>query len=623
MAAMQVSALQQSTDKSTAPKAAKPVRTARQPTTLVTGGQIPHARNKTTRGLVARPTSSPTSTPEPPGGLLKDADAVQIVDKHSIGRAISRGRSGVNDVQGLLTRQPSVHPPVRNHLLSGAQHQPEGLKETTAAAVMAQPCAVTAAGKVNEDLPTQGHNSQLSPSLSVGTAGSAGSAALSTGASISAPAAKKAASEHEGHSRPPSGLQGHVAKAAAEGLPRAATSLQLARATPTSRADSVVLASSDDQAPAPAPAHAPLLGPPQFQARSAPDCALAAVGPDAQAPVAQPKAPVNIIHRHSDHPPSLQLLLTNSASDNDVAGGSRGESESNAANDAARGSGLLPRIGSGHAREASNMHPVESSGTGNLQAFHRTDHGSLPALHGADTLQLPDKQQSMQSSRSGSRTRSVTFGRAAFLHPGGQPYPAHAAQVAQQQTSLHREARTDSRQNSGSLVRLSSSLAAAVSETMQDRMLAGGMMHRNLDFGDDDRCAWPRARSSLAAREGNQAEDRCLWPRTILKHTANEQPSRQESSSTVGSAARDARSRRSMPSQLARHQSSLNQVSRRPDFTAAMTAVRASWRAEQTGQIAADSTAGDSTAVLDAPDTCVDNAQSSFDNVWASISHQQ
>ena len=581
---MQAPAQQQSANKSNTSKAAKQVRAARQPTSPVAEEQNPDARKKTTRGLVARPSPNSTSTPQPPGGLPKDTDAEQSMDKHNIGRAISRGRSGVNDIQGLLTRQPSVHPPVRNHPSSGIQQQLEGLKELTAAPVMASPFAATAAGKVDKDLPAQGHNPQLTPSLivgtasSAGTAGSAGTTALSTGLSVSASAAKREAGKHEGYSRPPSGLQGHVAKAAAaEGLLHADSSLGLARASPTSRAESISLASSDDQAPASASAQAPLSEAPQIQAHSAPDptnFSWAAVGADIQALNAQPGAHVTTSPKPPDHSPSLQLSLADSASDKDAAGDSSSESGSSSANDAAQGSGLLPRIRCGP--EVANMQPVKRSSIRSLQALNETDHSSLPAVHGADALQLIDQQQSVHSSRSNShtgrqqsrqssrsdsyagRTRSVTFGGATPLLPHGH----------KQQSFLGREARSDSRQSSASLVRLSSSLAAAMSETMQDRMLAGGMMHWNPDIGHDDRYSWSRTPSSLSVREGSSMSDRCLGLRRILKHSATEQPSHQESSGTVanGNAARDSQSRRSMPLQLARHQSSLNQVSRRPDL---------------------------------------------------------
>ncbi len=70
-----------------------------------------------------------------------------------------------------------------------------------------------------------------------------------------------------------------------------------------------------------------------------------------------------------------------------------------------------------------------------------------------------------------------------------------------------------------------------------------------------------------------------------------------------------------MPVQLARHHSSLNQVSRRPDFAAAMSAVRASWREEEMDRSTVD--------CVRAAEVLQDDMheQSSLDAIWASISH--
>jgi len=77
----------------------------------------------------------------------------------------------------------------------------------------------------------------------------------------------------------------------------------------------------------------------------------------------------------------------------------------------------------------------------------------------------------------------------------------------------------------------------------------------------------------------------------------------------------DVESRRNMPVQLARHHSSLNQVSRRPDFAAAMSAVRASWREEEMDRSTVD--------CVRAAEVLQDDMheQSSLDAIWASISH--
>jgi len=179
------------------------------------------------------------------------------------------------------------------------------------------------------------------------------------------------------------------------------------------------------------------------------------------------------------------------------------------------------------------------------------------------------------------------------------PLRAHVGANGVPEADTQSNAGTDGSQK---LVRLASSLTAAVSETMQDRMVAGGMMHNHAD--------------------------RCAWPRSILKHTGAEQlpsliPSHtSRTSSTVNSGKKDdlevkqdMESRRSMPVQLARHHSSLNQVSRRPDFAAAMSAVRASWREDEIDRGTVN--------CVHAAELLQDNMheRSSLDAIWASISH--
>lgn len=239
-------------------------------------------------------------------------------------------------------------------------------------------------------------------------------------------------------------------------------------------------------------------------------------------------------------------------------------------------------------------------------------------------------RQSRSGSSSGSTTRSVTFGaaEAAALQGAasfsgssgsGQALQRHgdALQASRTQRQMFHPLRAhvgangapggDASQTAGTeghqkLVRVASSLTAAVSETMQDRMVAGGMMHNHAD--------------------------RCAWPRSILKHTGAEQlpilisSHVSGTSSTVSSGKKDdlevrqdTESSRSMPVQLARHHSSLNQVSRRPDFAAAMSAVRASWREEESVKGIVD--------CIHAAKLLQDDVheRSSLDAIWASISH--
>ena len=188
----------------------------------------------------------------------------------------------------------------------------------------------------------------------------------------------------------------------------------------------------------------------------------------------------------------------------------------------------------------------------------------------------------------------------------------------------------------GKLARSSSSLAIAVGETMQDRMLAGGMMRRrdehSLASGNRcvwdkanpvDRCPWPRSTADA---------DSCLWPRSILKKPSSEGTS----SGTLGAmgmtvvhdgqASTEALtgSGKGMPMQLSKHRSNLSKASKRSDFAAAMNAVRESWIAEQ--QIAKP--------MLDVGNSAQPNGvlqtravesdathQTNFDLVWQSISH--
>ena len=160
------------------------------------------------------------------------------------------------------------------------------------------------------------------------------------------------------------------------------------------------------------------------------------------------------------------------------------------------------------------------------------------------------------------------------------------------------------------LVSMGSSLTAAVSETMQDRMLAGGMMHKQVDNTSADRCVWPR---SILKLQG--AEQLPSVPTSRLSKTASIVEPPKEGVSGVR---QDAEGNRSMPAQLARHQSSLNQVSRRPDFAAAMDAVRASWREEEIGKNAACSAVQARELV---PDSIHNDEQLSLDTIWASIRH--
>lgn len=185
-------------------------------------------------------------------------------------------------------------------------------------------------------------------------------------------------------------------------------------------------------------------------------------------------------------------------------------------------------------------------------------------------------------------------------------------------------------QSSNSSVRLarySSTLAAAVGETMQDRMVAGGMMQSQEGSfaGSADRCDWIKAdpvdRCSWPRRAVEA--DRCSWPSSISKE-ADVQRGLRSSMDDMGMTAGGAgetsgdimfSSGKSMPTQLGKHRSNSDKASKRPEFAAAMKAIRESWIAEQQNRTLANNavqTPEPETEALHPP---------SFDTVWQTISH--
>lgn len=297
---------------------------------------------------------------------------------------------------------------------------------------------------------------------------------------------------------------------------------------------------------------------------------------------------------------------------------------------------------------------VTHSGLPLLPAAEDAEHASKSSSLGADGV--PDLHQSVHSMHSRqssalSRRKSVTFGgaHALGLSSGSQRQASTAAQSGEEEEAVRspqasaQQGKADEEEvpaSSGSsshgsraLVRLSSSLSAAVTETMQDRMLAGGLMHRPSEnthadrclwtrhaMKDEplvDRCSWPRSamkNDTIVARHPeNTLADRCSWPRHSVKSTSGSVQDDTHADSNAG------QGRRSMPAKLARHHSSLNQVSKRPDFAAAMQAVRSSWRAEEIGQL----DTGNNLALNNSdmvPDDCAAELEpSSIDAVWASI----
>lgn len=181
------------------------------------------------------------------------------------------------------------------------------------------------------------------------------------------------------------------------------------------------------------------------------------------------------------------------------------------------------------------------------------------------------------------------------------------------------------------LVRYTSTLAAAVGQTMQDRMLAGGMMQGqefSSSAGISDRCMWVR-KADPSDRcpwpKGSAVSDWGSWSTGILEKPTDEHVSRASTdfASTVSSSADQSwledqmGSGKSMPLKLSRHRSNLKKVSKRPDFSAAMTAVHESWIANQQK----DSLLTNSQTAVSSMQTKGLPEMPNFESVWASISH--
>ena len=478
---------------------------------------------------------------------------------HSVSHAISRGRSGVKDIQGLLARQPSMHPPMRAPTPTGSLRQ-----DHMDPALVASPFAAAAVGPGN----VQSHASH---GLSQQTSGNALLSLTAT-------------SVH---------------------------TLSMSTAAQTAQTAQTAQEFSGRQHGLHQPKAGQLLG-------------LA----EGQLPSTDPAGMRREASRSTGPSPSLRLDLSQAVSNTKAM--QRVPSRTGNTIDA----DALPVITTAVA--VTDIPVVAPTAEAPRQT---TALPAVPKQFLSDGYNIDKVVQSVQqgmhnrqsrSSSSASTTRSVTFGaaEAAAMQgaPGcsgsfgsGQALQRHddALQASRAQRQMFHPLRArvganempeaDTQKEAGTagsqkLVRLASSLTAAVSETMQDRMVAGGMMHNHAD--------------------------RCAWPRSILKHTGAEQlpsltPSNMSrTSSTVNSGRKedlevkqDVESRRSMPVQLARHHSSLDQVSRRPDFAAAMSAVRASWREEEVDRSTVD--CGRAAEVLQDDG----HEQSSLDAIWASISH--
>ena len=573
-----------------------------------------------TRGMIPSQPTSVAPTPLPLGGVPEDAESPH---KPSISRAISRGRSGVIDVQGLLTRQPSVHPPIRARTPSGKVEQLQQQRSEAKMPAVMSPVAASTAAEISTGHLTHGQSLNALTSLTAGTTVTAGTAATGLDAQKRSP------------SRPPlSALQERVSRAASA-LGHLPASAPASRARPLPPADSaastqVRLTSADGASGNQAGAQPTLVS--TAEPDAADDKGSKAISPCTNlADKSQHRSTDSTRSRHLGSSPTLQLSLLDAAAVDDCGG--QGQQAKPSAARTAQSSASLTQ----GANQPSIAYSAAKAGTSSSMPTQPSAGQVSPhSLH-----DVPDSMHSRQGSSLSSctsRTKSVTFGgaQALSLQAGSQRVASGSTLgqeqyellrspqgLTQQHRALGQEDHLNGSSSSSGLVRLSSSLSAAVTETMQDRMLAGGMMHRQTENTHADRCHWLRN----TVKDGSLLQDRCIWPRAILKHTANEVPGTSETSRVADAANGSAgatRDGRSMPPPLARHQSSLNQVSRRPDFAAAMNAVRTSWRAEQIGQLGTESIlANTSDNVHDVICTAAQDEQSSLDAIWATIRHQQ
>ena len=619
---------QQATKNSKNPAAVKPSRAVRQPTAPAREGPKAEVTTQITRGMVPPRPPSVAPSPLPLGGVPEGAESPH---KPSISGAISRGRSGVIDVQGLLTRQPTVHPPVRARTPSGKVEQLHQQRDQVSMPALMSPLPASTAAEISVGQLSQGHSLNALPPLTAGTAGIA---------------AMRSDAQKRGPSRlPSSALQERVSRAAsALGHVPASAPASRASPLPQARADSTVslqfrLTSAAEPPSSNQPGAQPTSG-----STAEPDVAddrgsKAVSALTNLADDNQHSSTDSTRSRHQGSSPTLQLSLLDTALLDEV-GGENQQPKSSAERRAQRSETLTPGAnGPSMAHLAPRVQddssvPIQPSAKGAERVL------SHSLLNVQDSMHSTHSGQGSSLSSSTSRAKSVTFGsaQALGLQPGRQRMASRSTLGQEQYESLrspqglteqHRapeqEGQSTGSSSRSALVRLSSSLLTAVTETMQDRMLAGGMIHRQTENTQADRCLWLRS----AVKDRSLVQDRCVWPRSSLKRTATEVTSSLEahgvSDAANGNAGATQDGRRSMPPQLARHQSSLNQVGRRPDFAAAMNAVRTSWRAEQIGQLETESilVSDTSDSVYDVVRTAAQDEQSSIDAIWASIRHQQ
>ena len=519
-----------------ATRAVKP----RQPIALGPQGQNQDGSRKLTRSLAAVPRPVQPASPEPAPSLA----AVEEV--HSVSHAISRGRSGVKDIQGLLGRQPSMHPPMRAPTPTSSlkqDHMDHALVASPFAAAAVRPGSVQSQGSHGLSQETSG------TALSSLTAASVHSLSMSTAAQT----AQEITGKQHGMHKPKAGQLLGLAEGQLPGTDPARLQREPSRSigpSPSLQLD-LSQAVSNTQAVQRVPSQAGTA----LNADALPFVSTAVAKSDIPAVVPTAEAPRQTT--------ALPAVTKQSLSDGFDTGK------------------VVQAVQQGMQYRQSRS--SSSASTTRSVTFEAAEAAAMQGAGSGQALQRHD--DALQASRAQRQ----------MFHP----LRAHIGANGVPKTGTQSEAGPEGHQK---LARLASSLTAAVSETMQDRTVAGGMMHNHAD--------------------------RCAWPRSILKHTGAEQlpsltPSNMSrTSSTVNSGRKedlevkqDVESRRNMPVQLARHHSSLNQVSRRPDFAAAMSAVRASWREEEMDR--------STVACVRAAEVLQDDMheQSSLDAIWASISH--
>ena len=562
-----------------AARAVKP----RQPIAPAPEGQNPDGSRKLTRGLAA--------VPPPAQAVAHLAESTPAEeDVRSISQAISRGLSGMKDIQGLLSHQPSIHRPIRTPTPSGILKQ----GHMDSASVMPPFASGAAVGTMQSgsfqshdpshglpgETPGGGGASARLPPLTAGIGSNRSTGALSAASSAVSTAAESA--------QAPTGMP--------HSLPKAQAGQLLGQSSSTDGLLPRLKRSTEGQLQGRAPA-----GLPRSPARgSGPTPVLqlnlreAAV--DTRAQPSMPQAVTKQQDALSSGSPALAAAsMSASASASQSAAAFQ---TMRTAGSAMSDHSLYDGAGAARALSAVQQSKHSSYSRSRTVSFEPADAAAMQGAADSGSVKLgvePAVQQHSDAAQA-SRAQKQMF------------HPLRSYDERVQTGGTDNQTELSTVKGSQRLVSMGSSLTA-VSETMQDRMLAGGMMHKHVDHTSADRCVWPRSILKLqGAEQLPSVRTSCLSKTASIVEPPKE---------GVSGVRQVAEGNRSMPAQLARHQSSLNQVSRRPDFAAAMDAVRASWREEEIGKSTVCTV--QSGAVV--PDSIHDDAQSSLDTIWASIHH--